>query len=344
MEVEQEVSPEWIDSIPASRRPRWRVGLEFVAVASALLHPLATALGRYYWWIDLFTHFQVAAVFASGLAASLVFRSRPRLAIALMGLVAFQVLPILRYQGRNPVPAASRSTSRLRILMANVLCENQNFEALARLIRREKPDIVGLVEYDRGWELGLEELRREFPYHLDVPDGARGLALWFRKEPISIGPVQVPLPGGWPCMRATFEIDGKPTHLWLIHPSSPFHRRGRPELSALAEKVRAEGGSQVVIGDMNSTEGSPRFADFLQITGLRDSRLGFGRQLSWPVGLPYQIAIDHAFLSADLAVVDRRLGPSIGSDHAPLILDLAPAAGTDGMEPFTNSASPSKSN
>ncbi len=111
----------------------------------------------------------------------------------------------------------------------------------------------------------------------------------------------------------------------MIHPSIPFARKNTPELAALADRIGRTGVSRIVVGDMNSTEGSPHFADFLRRAGLRDSRLGFGRQPSWPTGWPYRIALDHAFVSDDLAVLERRLGPSIGSDHFPLILDLSPA-------------------
>src|SRR5262249_38286126 len=80
--------------------------------------------------------------------------------------------------------------------------------------------------------------------------------------------------------------------------------------------------------DLNTTAGSPHFAEFLRVSGLRDSRFGFGPQPSWPTWSPLRLTIDHAFLSADLAVAGRRPGPDIGSDHYPLILDLAPAAET----------------
>ena len=36
------------------------------------------------------------------------------------------------------------------------------------------------------------------------------------------------------------------------------------------------------------------------------------------IGLP----IDHALVSAGIGIVSRRVGPDIGSDHHPLILDL----------------------
>src|SRR5262249_6462450 len=97
-------------------------------------------------------------------------------------------------------------------------------------------------------------------------------------------------------------------------------------LAALGERARDAGGSRIIIGDLNSTDGSAHFRDLLRVSGLRDSRLGFGRQPSWPTMGFYRIAIDHALVSDDLAVVDRRPGPNVGSDHFPLILDLAPAA------------------
>ena len=149
---------------------------------------------------------------------------------------------------------------------------------------------------------------------------------------------------GNPVIHATFEFAGKDRQLWLVHPRSPLNRgrwkAGNPELDALALAVSKSGGSQIVMGDMNSTDGSRHFRDVLQVSGLRDSRLGFGRQPSWPTDMPYRIAIDHAFVSDDLAVVNRKLGHSVGSDHFPLIVDLAPAVETNSAtQPDQNSTS-----
>ena len=196
-----------------------------------------------------------------------------------------------------------------------------------------------------GWLEGLDAVRREFPHRYELPIGTRGVALWFRDRPVSVDPPEVLTKDGSPILHATVMLGGRPRHLWLMHPPSPLTPRGRSygnfDLAALATRVGLTGGSRLVIGDMNRTAGSPYFRDFLNETGLRDSRLGFGRQPSWPVWLPYRITIDHAFLSPDLAVVDRRLGPDIGSDHRPFILDVAPAAG---LVAATNSAAqPSQS-
>jgi endonuclease/exonuclease/phosphatase (EEP) superfamily protein YafD len=210
--------------------------------------------------------------------------------------------------------------------MANVLVDNSDYEALAELIRRERPDIVGLVEYTFDWRLGLEEVSKEFPYRFDAPYGTMGLALWFREKPTKIHSPEWMNAESWPFLLAEFEFAGSPRNLWLVHPRNPLSRRGGPELSALANRIGMAGGSQIVMGDLNCSEGSPVFDDFVRGSGLRDTRLGFGRQPSWPSNIPLiWIAIDHAFVSEDLAVLDRRLGPAIGSDHFPMILDIAPA-------------------
>ena len=258
---------------------------------------------------------------------------RRRLALGLALLASFQVVPLVRYTGANPVAADPTSPDRLRVLMANVLYENDRYDELRDLIRTEKPDVIGLVEYTPAWRSGLADVRDEYPYRVEFPARASGLALWFRKAPRTIDPPEWLVPGRNPVIHATFDFAGRERHLWVVHPTSPFkHRRrraGNPELDAIALRVREAGGSRVVVGDMNSTDGSAHFRDFLRVSGLRDSRRGFGRQGSWPSDWPYRISIDHAFLSVDLAAVDRRLGFLSGSDHFALIVDLAPAAATN---------------
>jgi endonuclease/exonuclease/phosphatase (EEP) superfamily protein YafD len=308
----------------------WTVrSIQAASVSVALVHPIASLLSRTSWIADLISHFQEPALASSLFASLLVIRRYPRFGIALLLLATWQVVPLVRYSGSNPVPADPTSASKLKILMANVLWDNPRSEDLLRLIRSEQPDVVGLIEFTTSWRDALAEIREQYPYRMEAPAGPSGLALWFRERPLRLDPAARLTEGGWPVLHATFAFAGRERELWLVHPSAPViatrKRAGFPELAAIAERVRNLGGSTIVIGDLNSTDGSAHFRDFLHVSGLRDSRLGFGRQGSWPSNRLYGLAIDHAFVSDDLAVVDRRLGPNIGSDHLPLVVELAPA-------------------
>lgn len=321
-----EPQPDRTEGSTSRGRARRIVARAAVALltAAALVHPTATLLSRSSWRAELLCHFPLPGLTVTLTALAATLRRR-RAAVALAVLAVLQAIPLFHCMGPNPVPPDPRSSARLRLLMANLFVENARYDALVRLIRREHPDIVGLVEFTPEWRDGLAEVRAGFPYRVEAPFGPMGLALWFREPPLKAGPPEWLLAEGWPSLHAEVGFAGRPRHLWLVHPKWPFGRRGVPELAALADRVRWTGGSRIVIGDLNSTEGSPFFADFLRGSGLRDTRLGFGRQPSWPVGIPLRIALDHAFVSGDLAVAYRRLGPEIGSDHYPLILDLAPA-------------------
>lgn len=313
---------------------------------AATVHPLATWAARVDWRADLICHFREPAMALSLLAAASMARGRRLVAVGLALLAAWQGWELARCSWPNPVSPDPASSARLRVLVANVLVDNPDREALIRLIRRERPDVVGLIEVSRDWLAGLEPVRSEYPHRFEHPDDeeGRGLALWFRAPPVGVKPASPLLPGGNPAIHAVIDFDGRPRQFWLIHNVSPFERPAilpiGGELDALAGRVKRDEGSTLVVGDLNCTDGSPHFGRFLRASGLLDSRLGFGRQPSWPAWSWYRIAIDHAFLTPDLAVVDRRLGPAIGSDHFPVILEVAPAARSRTKEAAQASHSP----
>lgn len=315
----------------------WRVGLRRVLrcnlvigglTGGALLRPLAIPLAPWDWRADLLTVFAMPAIAAAVLAA-LCWMSRRRRAVAvtLLLLAIGQTIPLFRYSGANPVLPDPARPERLRLLLLNVYQDNSRFEDVARLIEVEQPDIVGLVEFTDFWAEGLERtgIQKQYPYRREYPFGFKGLALWSRIEPLAMGGPETARPDGNPYLTMTFEFAGKERRLWLLHAPNPLYHwpRATPDLLALGDRIGKSDGSNIVLGDLNRTDGSPHFSAFARAIGLRDSRLGFGLQPSWPVWSPYRVAIDHVFLPEDLAVAERRLGPDIGSDHRPVLIDLA---------------------
>lgn len=323
----------------------WR-SLPFLLASAALVHPLAKLGARHDWRLDLITHFQELALILSLLAAaSLAFRYR-RAAIVMLVLAIFQVEPVFRYEFPWDRAPTNSARPRLRVLFANVLFENSRYASLIDLINESNPDVVAIAEVSDDWVLALSEIAKAYPYRMEVPNGPAGLSLWFKKPPIRIDPLDIPCPGGWPFLHATFAFEDQTWNLWLLHPASPFRRDSRtpgfPELAALADRIAATPGPTIVVGDLNTTDGSPHFDDFLAKTRLRDSRRGFGRQPSWPVGSPYQITIDHALISEDVVVVSRSLGSSIGSDHRPILIDFEANGASDASARSTSALKSSK--
>ena len=68
---------------------------------------------------------------------------------------------------------------------------------------------------------------------------------------------------------------------------------------------------------------SHHFRLLLRRTGLRDSARGRGVQPTWPAGSPLlAIPLDHCLHSPDIAILQRRIGGDVGSDHYPVIVDF----------------------
>ena len=77
----------------------------------------------------------------------------------------------------------------------------------------------------------------------------------------------------------------------------------------------------IIAGDLNITRWSPWFEVLTGAGGLRDGQEGFGLQTTWPsrMGRWFGIAIDHTLVSSSIRVVNRTVGPNLGSDHYPVV-------------------------
>ena len=291
-----------------------------------LVAPVIGQCGRIFWLFELFSHFRLqnaAALVLCGLGL-LVVRRRGLAAVSLAAaaLMFASVLPLYRSSNVD-----FDSTTRFRLVSANVYCFNREFDRLFDFIHDEDADIVVLVEVDEAWAAAIRNLKNEFPHQIIVPRGAFGAAIISRRPFTDLGDICAE--SGFPVAPAIqFSVGTREATLVAAHPVPPEGARNavsrNGQLQFFASFAKAQTKSLIIAGDFNCTDWSPVFRDLINESGLRDSRIGFGLQPSWPIQFPLlKIPIDHCLVSTDLAVLDRRTGPDIGSDHLPIICDLA---------------------
>jgi endonuclease/exonuclease/phosphatase (EEP) superfamily protein YafD len=313
---------------PRDSRPSLRGVLDVLAVLLAVATAVAF-LSVSPWPLELATHFRVqyAAGFALLTLAAAVARRWTPVALLAVGVLANLVVvaPL-----PSPGGVADAATPRLRVLFANVLRVNREHDAALDVIRAADADVVMTAEVDAAWWDALRAGLPEHRYTLAEPrEDDFGVALLSR-VPLTRGEI-VSLDGlDMPTVIADVPLGDGALTLVGTHTIPPVgfaeFRDRNAHLAALARTARAAPGPTLVLGDLNVTPWSPWFRRLLRDGDLRDSRAGFGLQTSWPAGFwPLRIPIDHALASPSLRILDRRVGAAYGSDHLPIVVDVAPA-------------------
>jgi endonuclease/exonuclease/phosphatase (EEP) superfamily protein YafD len=132
--------------------------------------------------------------------------------------------------------------------------------------------------------------------------------------------------GGSPTIIATVAIGARPLAVVVTHVHTPFagDRRTR-QLHALAVELRNLGKPAAVCGDFNAAPWSHSIYELAQNADLRSTYGRFGLAATWPAdgSRLFRVPLDNCLVNESVAVADRRVGPDIGSDHLPLIVDLA---------------------
>ncbi len=285
--------------------------------------------GAFWWPLDLVANFRPQLGGLTLLAGVWLVAARwPRTgrvallaAAANLGLLGWLWVPT----GGDP-PADAEA---LRVVTFNVLAANENYDLVVAYLREVDADVVFLHESSRPWEdaiiesdLGYRVERTRNDEHifgtLVLVRGAAEIQGYgfTEREPRSVE-VQLTTYGG------------RHVSLLAVHPLAPVTERAAglrdAQLKFAGDWVARQTGPTVVTGDFNAGPWSHAFRRLLDEGSLRDSQRGFGYQPTFPASsnLAFRIAIDHLLVSDGVWVVDRSLGPPLGSDHFPLIVDLA---------------------
>ncbi|WP_165187604.1 endonuclease/exonuclease/phosphatase family protein [Caulobacter soli] len=227
-------------------------------------------------------------------------------------------------------PAKTPEARPLKLIQFNVWAENHDPQETLNWIRAQNADVVMLEEAGgQSWSIVMA-LRKVYPYAVSC-DGDRYCDTWiFSRLPIVArrGFYQDGrgLPGAWATLRrpdGDFTVAA--THYTWPLPAGSQLAQSRRLISLLKPFPRD---SLIVTGDFNSTPWSWSLRR-------QDKALGLERRTralaSWPTGRfsrvtgsPFPILpIDHVYAGKAWKTVKVERGPSLGSDHRPVVVTLA---------------------
>jgi endonuclease/exonuclease/phosphatase (EEP) superfamily protein YafD len=259
----------------------------------------------------------VAAVLRRWLVAAVALAA----AIALAATVLPRALPGPRPEVRDGVP--------LRVMVSNLRFGEGDPGTVVGLVRRERIDVLALVEVTPEAVAALDRLglRALLPHRVDNSrPGASGTALFSRLPLRSRVALPVDAPNAQSAARLRLP-GAPPLEVEAVHPLPPLHADVASWRHVLQGVPRPSSGRvlRLLLGDFNATLDQHDFRALLG-TGYVDAgdATGEGLRTTWPAGrrFPPELVIDHV-------LVDRRIAPRTlsvhlvpHSDHRAVIADL----------------------
>ena len=299
-------------------------GLMFVSVGSRL--------GRWHRLLELVSSFQLQ-LFVGAILLAVVFaclRKWRHLAVVLGCACLSGAACAVGWQSVE----ADRQTpgKRWRLLQFNVDWENEpqgRYPRLVKLLQDVNADVVVMQEVTESLEPGTRDVHSIYPYRYIEPTGGSGGTAVFSRWPLVTTEIADVGNFASTSVRVDVMIHNIPVAILTAHAPTPFGQnfnKRNEQLRRMGEYAAQMPAPKIVAGDFNATMWSPYFQAMRQTAHLRDVRAGHGLLPTWPTRYPsrlLRIPIDHCLLSHDLIVTNVQIGTDVGSDHFPLIVDLA---------------------
>lgn len=241
-------------------------------------------------------------------------------------LAAVNVMVVIAALPGAPAQAAPDSPRFLRVVTFNVWRGNDRIDEVAKFLAATDADAVVLQETTKQHGALLRQaLQSRYPFSL----GDWGLVILSKHPILAEGRVDRPGYPPWISLMirwARIEVNGTTFELAGVHLTRPFYPElQQQDVAALIAFVQSRTLPIVMAGDFNMSPWTEKLARFERSSGLKRYNTF---QLTWPMqegGVPVLplVAIDHVFASPQFARIKAVAGPSFGSDHRPVIADIA---------------------
>ena len=221
----------------------------------------------------------------------------------------------------------SQSYNKIRLMTFNVSHKNQfkDFEKFLEMILLEKPDIIQFQELTPQAQDKLKFLKPFFPYNTGINKPMHNMdSIIFSKFPLKNNRME-----NNHALITNLVLDDKELTIIGIHLYGPMLPtefnlaiEGMRSLKSLVGNINQ---NLILMGDLNMTSTSKRFTNFLKETNLYTYTSYKHPTFTWPAFMPNYlgIQIDHVLFSKNFKMIGKKTTNHFGSDHRPLIVDLA---------------------
>lgn len=301
---------------------RWAALVGLAGAIGAVVGVLGSPL---HWSFDLLAQLLLPAAAVALLIVPIAALARwPGVAggAAVAALAAFGLaLPSMTPPG--PVAA---EVPRFRVLLFNMWFGNTRPGDVARLIQRENADLVVILESSLRARNALKTVANTYPYKFDCTASGCDVVMFSRARLLPQTIARTSDANRSPYVTVGTDIAGCRLTLIATHMTRPFPHRPyesqREQAREIGGVVGGIAGAKLVLGDFNA---APWGYVVRTIETRGNVRAASGPGGTWPSVFPAQlrIPIDHMMAGPGLSFVSRQVLPSTGSDHVPVLAEIA---------------------
>lgn len=280
-----------------------------------------------YWLMDVFSNFKpqyLSIIPFLLILVCLLFKNKSLAIVILVIALLWNSYFIVPYY-TSSLDKETTSFNSFKLSSINLFSGNSEIELVKKYIEQENPDVLILMELTPKLKKDLLPIIQKFSYKkIETRADNFGIALLSKFEmKSSIDYFDL---NNKPSIIGDLNIKNQIFTIVATHPIPPVNQASfmnrNKQLQNILSKRANFSKNLIVVGDLNTSSFSNHFNELIKYH-LKDSRIGFGLQPTWPAGYKIlQTTLDHCLISHHLKVIERKTGEYLGSDHLPILITI----------------------